>query len=295
MFESERKSSEGLVQTDILHNQQIGSLSLEEFVFLFLYNEINISSFSSRYFIGHSLEGNLLVVGRTLFHMNLNDLSFVLGLGLVSLSVTIAAGSLHLRQHSRSYLSQLHDHTLSTASVTRGGFSHNDLAVDGKLDGFSIVQIIEADLEWVLKTGSLSWAGPSASAAAAKEHGKQVVTGTGSAARASLLFDSLEAILVVNFTLLLVRQNFVSGIHFLEHLFVSTLIGVVLQTKLSVGLLDGLWVGILLNTKNLVQLGRIDVLTAAGHAAHTAWHTAKWHTSGHSSKVHCILFYCNRI
>mmetsp|Transcript_9791 Transcript_9791/g.17894 ORF Transcript_9791/g.17894 Transcript_9791/m.17894 type:complete len:205 (-) Transcript_9791:683-1297(-) len=100
VLEAERKSSQRLVQADILHNQQVRSFSFEQIVFLFLYDEIDISGLSSRCFVCHSLEGNLLVVVSTLFHVNFNDFSFVFGFCLIALSLTLGARTLHLRDHS---------------------------------------------------------------------------------------------------------------------------------------------------------------------------------------------------
>lgn len=213
-----RKAGQGLVETNVLHNQQIGTLPLEQIVFLFLYDKVDIPRFSTRNLIRHSTKRNLLIVAHALFNVHLHDLAFVLHLGLVSLPVTFVAGSLHLRNHSGSKLSHLHNGSLSVAGLTFGRLSDNDLSVDGQFDLLAIVQILQGDLEGVVQTGPLPGTGASATAVTEK-HAKQVfpVRRRGPA----FVFDALQTVLVVDFALFRVGQNFICRIDFLKDMFCS--------------------------------------------------------------------------
>jgi hypothetical protein len=55
------------------------------------------------------------------------------------------------------------------------------------------------------------------------------------------------------------QLQLLTGIDFLEVMFVPTLVGMVLDGHFPVGFLDGLGVDILFHLKGLVQLGGIDV------------------------------------
>lgn len=125
-----RKSRQGLVEANVLHDQQIGSFSLEELVILLLDDEIDVARLSSWDFVGQSLECDLLVVMSALFDVDFNDFSLVLRLCLVSLPVTFTAWALHLGNHSWPNLSHFHDHSVAVASRTLARGSHKDLSVD---------------------------------------------------------------------------------------------------------------------------------------------------------------------
>ena len=66
--------------------------------------------------------------------------------------------TLHLRNHTRSNLSNLHDGALSIALCAGLDVANNDFTIDGQFDSFSIVQVFEGYLEGVVDAGSLSGA-----------------------------------------------------------------------------------------------------------------------------------------
>mmetsp|Transcript_9186 Transcript_9186/g.17523 ORF Transcript_9186/g.17523 Transcript_9186/m.17523 type:complete len:276 (-) Transcript_9186:669-1496(-) len=167
------KTRQGLVQGNILGDQQVGPLTFEQLVFLLLNNKVNITRFHAWRFIRHSPEGNLLIVAHALFDIDFQNLAFRFGRGRRSLSVTNGAMTLHLRNHSRTQLTHFHDDTLS---VTFSAFLHvsrDDLPVNGQFDSLAIVQIFQTDLDGVLDRRSLAGSSTAATTSTpAKEHGK---------------------------------------------------------------------------------------------------------------------------
>ena len=97
-----RKATQGLIETNIFGHEQIGAFSLKECMVLFLYNEVDISWFHSRGFVCHALELNFRAVLHALFNVYLQYFPFRLGLRRISLSTTLAAWALHLRNHAWS-------------------------------------------------------------------------------------------------------------------------------------------------------------------------------------------------
>mmetsp|Transcript_9810 Transcript_9810/g.27920 ORF Transcript_9810/g.27920 Transcript_9810/m.27920 type:complete len:253 (-) Transcript_9810:247-1005(-) len=252
MFEAIRISSESLIQGNILHQQEISTLSFEHLMLLFLNDEVDIPSFATRYFISHSTEGNLLIMMGALFDVYFDDLAFVLGLGRRSLPLAISAGTLHLSEHSGAYLTNFHDGTLASTSATLLTFSNNDFSIDSQLDRLSIVKVFQRHLDGMLDARTLAWARSSSSSAAsaAEEHAKQVLSSCRRGA--AFIFDSLQTILVVDFPFLGVAQNFICGIDFFEEVFISSLIGVVFNSHFTVRLFDFFLIGTLVNTQNFI-------------------------------------------
>ena len=64
--------------------------------------------------------------------------------------------TLDLCDHARSNLTNLHDGALSIALCAGLDVADNDFAINGQLDGFSIVQVFERYLEGVVDAGSLT-------------------------------------------------------------------------------------------------------------------------------------------
>mmetsp|Transcript_31117 Transcript_31117/g.89981 ORF Transcript_31117/g.89981 Transcript_31117/m.89981 type:complete len:321 (+) Transcript_31117:386-1348(+) len=288
MLESIRKSTKSLVQRNILHQKQIGTLSLEHVVFLFLDDEMDVPRFTAWHFVSHTTESNLLVVVSTLFNVNLDNLALVLGLGGISLSLASAACSLHLSEHARAYLTNFHNHTLSVTRGTFFGVPNNDLSVNGKLDSLAIVKVLQRDLDRMLNARALSGSGSSSTTTATEEHAKQIFTT--SRIRSSILLDTLKTVLIVELTFLGVTQNFVGGIDLLEKVFVSSLIWMVLDGQFAVSLFDFFLIGILVHAQDFIKLFRIRWLSAAtAHSTHAPWHAAgkvlKWNSSKHFQKI----------
>lgn len=173
---------------------------------LFLDDKIDAPRFHVWLFVGLSAKGNLLLVLHALLDQDLEDLPLPLSFELVALALALGTPALDLLDHSQCDLAELDDNPLSVAIVTDLGGSNNDLPGDCELDGLSVVQILQGDLEGMVDV--FSAAGTRASSATAtKEHAKEVVLAS---AAAAALFQSLEAEFVVFGACFRIAQNFVS-------------------------------------------------------------------------------------
>jgi hypothetical protein len=191
---------------------------------------MHIASFASRHFISHSFKRNLLIVVGSLFNVDFDHLALGLRFGGVSLPLTTAASSLHLSEHTRAYLTDLHDNTLSIASGALFAVADNDLSVNRQLDRLSVVEIFQGDFNRVLNAGTFARArSTSSSATSSEKHAEQVFTS--SSPGSAILFNTFQPILVVEFALLWIAENFVCGINLLEVVLVPSLIRVVFDTE----------------------------------------------------------------
>jgi hypothetical protein len=217
-----RIPAEGLVERDGLRGEEVGPLPLEDLVGLFLDDEVHVAGLHPGHLVGVVPEHDPLPVAHPLLDVDLQHLALGLGLGDLALPLAPVAVALHLGDHSRGDLPDLEPDALALAGVALLHVAHDDLAVDGELDGLAVVQVLEAHLDGVVDGGTLARARrpapASAPAAAAKEHAEQVLAAGGGA---GLVVDPLEAVLVVLGPLLGVAQDLVRGVNFLELVLVS--------------------------------------------------------------------------
>jgi hypothetical protein len=182
------KSTEGLIERQILSDKQISPLPLEQFVVLLLDDKIDVTGFHVRNFIAHTGKRNLLIVAHSLVNVNFQNLSLRSSFRIVTLSSAGIALALHLSDHSRSNLPNFHDSTLTIALGTPLDFSDNDLAVDGQLDRLSIVEIFEGYFERMVDAGALARSRATTSTTSEK-HGKQVFSRVSMTVIANALFE----------------------------------------------------------------------------------------------------------
>mmetsp|Transcript_21224 Transcript_21224/g.43485 ORF Transcript_21224/g.43485 Transcript_21224/m.43485 type:complete len:349 (-) Transcript_21224:1238-2284(-) len=246
MLDDPLKAAKGLVETYSLGNEQIGTLALEGVVLLLLDDEVDITSLHVGLLVGHAAEGDLLVVTHALVDVDLQDLALLPPLALEALAGAGVAGTLDLLDHAESDLAELHDGALPVALGTFGRFADNDLTVDGELDRLAVVQVLQTHLQGVVDVVALSGSGRSPTSAASEEHGEEII---GARSSATLVGYSLKAVLIVLGPRLGIAENFIRSRNFLELGLLTALVGMVLYGKFSVGLLDLLGIGILVDLK----------------------------------------------
>mmetsp|Transcript_23263 Transcript_23263/g.48661 ORF Transcript_23263/g.48661 Transcript_23263/m.48661 type:complete len:229 (-) Transcript_23263:124-810(-) len=223
-----RKTAQCLIQTNLLNSQKIGSLALKQIVVLFLNDEIDISRLHFRHFVAHAAEGDFFIVAHALFNVHLEHLAFGFVRALLSLSLTRVARPLHLRDHTRANLANLHNGSLSFASGTFDGRAFDDLSVHSEFNCFAIVEILQADLKGMIDRWSFTRTSASGAAAAAtEEHREKILTSSRSDV---ITRDALEAEFVVLRTFFFVTQNFIGCADLLEFVLVAALVGVVRPT-----------------------------------------------------------------
>jgi hypothetical protein len=141
---------------------------------LLLYDEVNITGLHFWYLITHTTECDLVTLTHTLLDMYLKDLPFSLECAFLPLSVTLITPYLLLCYHPRSKLACVYNNALSLAMLTCNRRALDDLAIHGKLDCLTIVQILETDLEWMIHGGTFfgTTATTTRPTPAAEEHGE---------------------------------------------------------------------------------------------------------------------------
>ena len=296
-----------------MFKEEVSTLSLKLLVGLLLHDNDDITGLLAWELVGLTVESVLLIIGSTLVDLgvknfllldNLLALTSLALVGLIddlTLTATIVTRSLGLRVHAGSELSHAGNHTATTAgcALLDSAFfasktiadGANALSVHCNFGCFSIVDLLERALERVhdglALLGALGTA--TTTATASEETAKEVVHTTGMTT--ATLLDAVLTVLVVKFALLTIAEHLVSGLNLLELLFITTTIGMVSSGELEVSLLDDAEISILIDAKDLVELGVVDFLgrattTHAWHAAHLLKIT-EGETSASASKEHC--------
>ena len=230
--------------------KKISALSLKLFMWLFLNNNDNIASFLTRILIGFTVEGELSIVRGAFVNHSVNDLLLLLDLLAIAsfafvgfidnftFAITIITRSLRLRVHARAELSHASHNTatstccalLDSAFFTASAFagSTDPVSVHCNLGSLSIINLFQGALKWMHDWLALLWLlGTALSTHPASKHlGEDVIHAT--TASASVL-KSILAVLVVDVSLLFVRQHLISSVELLELLFVTTSIRVVFE------------------------------------------------------------------
>jgi hypothetical protein len=118
------------------------------------------------------------------------------------------------RPHSLAFASRASlDCRCISATNTIAG-SADALPVDFELDGLSIVDIGQANINlFGLRLDSCLSLLASASTSAAHEHAEDVIH---AAATSSASFESLHSVLIIGFSLILVEKDFVGSLNFFE-------------------------------------------------------------------------------
>ena len=107
--------------------------------------------------------------------------------------------------------------------------------------------------------------------AATTEHLTEDIIHTTAAATATSLVDSFLTVSIVKLAFLLIAQNLVCCLNFLELLSITTTIRMMRSCQLEVSLLDFFKISLFIDTKHLVELSVVDLLrgtTATTATAH---------------------------
>lgn len=156
--------------------------------------------------------------------------------------------SFHDGASASTVLAALNSFTAFTIAL----FAHDGLLVV-KLDHFAGVDVFESNLNLSLGRLDFSSLFLSCTTAASSAHAEDVKDITKIAHAASVL-DSLETVLVIEFSLLLIAENFIGSVNFLESVLVSSFIRMMDESKLSESLSDILLSGFFRDTKNIIEL-----------------------------------------
>lgn len=317
-------TSEGLDQSDFMFEEQIGSLSLELLVRLFLHDNDDITGLLAWELVGFTVERELAVVGCALVDhglenfLLLDDLLALANLAFVgfiddfTLATAIVTRSLGLRVHSRAELLHACHDTATTAScallysalfatetVARNA---DTLTVYSNLGSLTGINLLKSALEWVhdgLALLGLRGAATATSRTTTTEHlAEQVIH---AAATAATFLKAILTVAIVSLALLTVAEDFIGLLNLLELFLITTTIGMMSPGEFEVGLLNDTELSILFNAKSLVETCVIDLLrgaTATGHAAEAGHifltHASEWEATSSSSKEHvCFSFDCS--
>mmetsp|Transcript_5763 Transcript_5763/g.16185 ORF Transcript_5763/g.16185 Transcript_5763/m.16185 type:complete len:260 (+) Transcript_5763:1151-1930(+) len=196
-------------------------------------------------------------------------------------ALALAASALHLLDHARANLAHCYLNSLALAVGasdrhpalgTRARALSTDLiAAKGHLLGDSVVKVLKGEFEGMGDIFSLTGAaGPSS--ATTSEEGLENVEGVVAATAARALLQPLLSIFVIYLALLGIAKDVVGVADLLEDLHVAALVGVVLDSRLLVCLLQLVGRGALRHAQQLVEL--LVVHRAGGTtAAHSAGET----------------------
>mmetsp|Transcript_3613 Transcript_3613/g.15856 ORF Transcript_3613/g.15856 Transcript_3613/m.15856 type:complete len:322 (+) Transcript_3613:2748-3713(+) len=295
MGDGHLEAAEGLSEGDGLVDEQVGALVLERGVLLLLHDEDDVARDGAGSLVGLTLEDDLLIVHHALLDVHLQDLFLLHHLLAVALpalvlladdlsgAAALVAHRLHLLNHARG---DLPDHNANAAALAGAAMTRRaalaTLAValgaqhvlrQAQLLGHAVVQILQRHLQAVHDVLALPLALAAGAAAAAgaegvtAEHGLENVEGAAAAAAAhAALLQALLAVLVVDLPLLGIAEHLVRRGDLLELLRVASLVGVVLDGRLAVRLLDLVGIRVLGHAEEVVKLLGV-ALRAPGHAA----------------------------
>lgn len=250
---------------------QLISIAVEQIIFGFKNDEIQVTGGISRLFIGHTLKGNALPrthsLGNVERQVNLLGLSLALRTLLAAGPPHLAAGDapivalLDLLDETGSELLHL-DADAGALTFLRGLHAFlpvetEDLADVFHLDSFTLVQLFHGQVEGQVNGGGLLLLVAATAPTTAKvesELREDVLERIATTASAALfvLLQSLLAVHVVYLLGLLVTENLVCAGNFGESFGISALVGVVLQRLHPICLLDLLYGGRSLNAEYLV-------------------------------------------
>mmetsp|Transcript_17961 Transcript_17961/g.30208 ORF Transcript_17961/g.30208 Transcript_17961/m.30208 type:complete len:235 (+) Transcript_17961:3176-3880(+) len=197
-------------------------------------------------------------------------------------SSALGADGLHLLDHARAYLANCYLHTRTLAaraapSVARLGSLALALGADHilrkrKLLRGAPVHILHGDLQRMRHVLALATTSGATAAtphtAATTEKGLENVERVPSAAAATATHAFLQrvlTVLIVDLALLGILQHLVRLADLLELLLISTLVGVVLDGHLAVGLLDLILSGIFFYRESGVVFGVVGFLAWSEH------------------------------
>lgn len=248
-------ASQGSEEVNVDLGEEVVSLALEALVVLLLDDYDDVSGDNTGSLVALACKLDLLARLHSLVDVDLEDLALLLGLLAVTLlaavlgvhdlasSLTLVTGLLDLLHHrteltvhdlvalATTRVTGLDGALLATDSVTAA--AENRLG-ESKLLDLALVQVLERDgdtVNKILSTTRSSWATATTTKEATTTSAKQLreeVLWVHSAHAAATL-ESLLSCAVVDFALVLVRQDFVCVCQVLEELGVSSLIGVVLE------------------------------------------------------------------
>ena len=255
---------------------------------LLLCNDNDVTGLHARELIGFAVEGVLVVVGRafvdnSLKHLLLlNNLLAIASLALVllvdnlTLTATLIARALRLAVHAGSEHGHFHNHAATLAAVAlldsaifatnAVASAANALSVHCNFGGLARVDLFKGELN--LMHHGLALFGASlllSSATHAEKTAKQVVHAT---CVGTTFLKAILSILIVEVTLLLVRETLVGLLNFLKLLLVATAVGVLFESKLSVSFFDLIERCVLLNAQHLVELSAVNFLRGTTWTSH---------------------------
>jgi len=142
----------------------------------------------------------------------------------------------------------------------------NSLSVHSDLRFLSLVDVFQSDLEIMDSRLTLLW--PRWFAAASSAHAEHLAEDVVHVVAATTFLESIFSVLVVELPLFVIAESLVGHSHFLELLWVSTLIRVLPQGFFSESFLDLVFSRILLDANQFVEFLVVDFLRWASSARH---------------------------
>mmetsp|Transcript_29263 Transcript_29263/g.73846 ORF Transcript_29263/g.73846 Transcript_29263/m.73846 type:complete len:266 (-) Transcript_29263:60-857(-) len=246
---------------------------------LLLQYEDDIASICVRVLIGHLTEGDLVLVWRALLDVHLKDLPLLFRLEALAVSAASTTLRLHLLDHwSHADDLNLHTAAVAIAALLDATLLVNHLTSDSHLLRRTVVHLLKRHLQWlhnILSLLALAAAATTPAPSASKEGVEDVPRVT---AAAAALLQALLAEPVVLGALVRVAQHLVGTGDLLELLRVATLVGVVLDRELAVGLLDVRLRSGFVHIQGFVKLLCVHRLTPSSSWSATAREVAAGHS-----------------
>lgn len=248
---------------------------------LLLSYDNDVTGLLARVLISLSVEGVLVIVGRSFVNdglknlllladfLSIASLALVLFVDNLTLTTAIFTRSLRLCVHAGPEHRHFHYNTTTFARIAlldsaflatnAVASSTNALSVDSNLGGLAGVNLFESQLNRVHDRFALLGARllRSSSSTHAEEAAEDVVHAT---VTTTALLKAVFTVLIVEVTLLLVSQTLVGSLNFLKLLLIAATVWVLLQSLLPVSFLDFIVGSILLDIKQLVELGVVHLL-----------------------------------
>mmetsp|Transcript_29253 Transcript_29253/g.73818 ORF Transcript_29253/g.73818 Transcript_29253/m.73818 type:complete len:265 (-) Transcript_29253:60-854(-) len=245
---------------------------------LLFQHEDYITGICVRVLIGHLTEGDLVLVWRALLDVHLKDLPLLFRLEALAVSAASTTLRLHLLDHwSHADDLNLHTAAVAIAALLDATLLVNHLTSDSHLLRRTVVHLLKRHLQWlhnILSLLALAAAATTPAPSASKEGVEDVRWVTA----ATALLQALLAEPVVLGALVRVAQHLVGTGDLLELLRVATLVGVVLDRELAVGLLDVGLRSALVHIQGFVELLRVHRLTPSSSWSATAREVAAGHS-----------------
>lgn len=307
MFHNKVNSSQGLVESDFFLHKNVGTLTLEDLVWNLLHDDDNVTWFSTWELVSLTVEVVGLSIWCTFIDLSIDDLllfndtltiallALVFLIDLFTLSIAIVARSGRLSVITWSKLLHFGNHTTTLAaralfnSALLATFTvatlANTLTVHGDLGLLTIVNFFKSNFEWVFKWLHLFWTLLLAGSSSTTEQIEKVHSTTTTWVA---FFKTFLTILVINLSLFIIGKDLVSKVNLLELFSVTTAIWMMLEGEFSESFLNLVFISLLVDSKNFVELAVIDLLWWATWATHTS-EVTEWESSASATEEHFVF------